>query len=424
MIDRLFEILLLGVKSLLRNKLRSLLTMLGMIFGVGSVIAMLSVGAGARHEILSRLAELGVRNVILNSIEPPEENRVEDDEEYKNTYGITFQDAERIESTVPTVERILRVNRVQERVWHGSKRLDATVLGVEPAYLEMFRLEVARGRRFGDIDSRERAKVCVVRKGLIEQLETIEDPLSLDLRVGGKSFRIIGILNDEAFRSHTRKALALDGRAQEIYVPYETSMRAFGTISYVARAGSTEFTEVELDQTIVVAKTPEVVFDTSRMIARILDYGHEKRDFEVVVPVELLEQKARTQKVFQTVMVLIASISLLVGGIGIANIMLATITERTREIGTRRALGARRRDIATQFLVETTVIAAAGGILGCLFGVFGVEAIVRYTDWKALIAPRYMAISLGISCAVGILSGIWPARRAARMDPITALRYE
>ncbi|MFT4541709.1 MAG: putative ABC transport system permease protein [Planctomycetota bacterium] len=424
MIGAAFEILSLGARSLLRNKLRSFLTMLGMIFGVGSVIAMLSVGAGARHEILSRLSELGVRNVIINSIKPPEDNKAESDEEYKNHYGLTFVDADRLIATLPAIERILRVNRINERVWKGSSRLDATVLGVEPAYLHMFGLEVSRGRTFNQFDSEKREKVCVIRKGLLSQLKTIDDPLGMYLRFGGEYFRIIGILQDEAFKSHTRKALALDGRAQEIYIPYETSMRTFGTVTYVSSAGSSEYSEVELDQVIAVAKSPDNVVDTSRMIKRVLDSEHEKRDYEIVVPLELLAQKERAQKVFQTVMVLIASISLIVGGIGIANIMLATITERTREIGTRRALGARQRDIGTQFLVETTTIAVAGGLIGCLVGILGVQGIVRFTDWKALVEPHYMLVSLGISCAVGILSGIWPARRAARMDPITALRHE
>ena len=164
MFDRLAEILQLGLKSLMRNKLRSFLTMLGLIFGVGSVISMLSVGAGARHEILSRINELGVHNVILNSIEPPEELKADtEDEEWKNTYGLTFDDAERIALTVPTVERILRVNRIKQRVFKGSKRLDASVLGVEPEYLDMFRLSMARGRPFNNLDSEQCAKVCVGR---------------------------------------------------------------------------------------------------------------------------------------------------------------------------------------------------------------------------------------------------------------------
>ncbi len=421
----MLEVLLLGLRNLLRNKLRSFLTMLGMIFGVASVIAMLSVGAGARHEILSRIQELGVRNVIVNSVKPPEDIKpVSTETQYKSRYGLTFDDADYIEEVVPTVESILRVNKIRQRIWYGSKRLEASVLGVGPEYLRMFGLRAGRGRVFNEVDARTNAKVCVIRKGLVRQLETVEDPLGMWLKIGDFPFEVIGILDDESFRSHTRKALNIDATAQEVYVPYTTSMRTLGTITFIERSGSQEFTQVELDQIVVTARAQEDVLLTSQILGAALDRLHPKQDYEIVVPLELLQQSEQTQKVFNLVMILIASISLLVGGIGIANIMLATITERTKEIGIRRALGARRRDIVIQFLTETTAIAAIGGLFGCLFGVFGILGIVELTNWEALIAPSYVLISLVISCTVGIVFGIFPARRAARMDPITALRYE
>jgi putative ABC transport system permease protein len=246
----------------------------------------------------------------------------------------------------------------------------------------------------------------------------------MTLRIGRFPFQVIGILEDEQFHSYTRKALAIDDRSQEIYIPYATSMRTFGIYTYFRKAGSTERSEVELDQIIVQADQPDQVFPTARMIAAMLAKFHDRKDYEIVVPLELLQQSEETQRVFNVVMVLIASISLLVGGIGIANIMLATITERTKEIGIRRALGARRRDIMVQFLMETVAIAAIGGLMGALFGIGGIMGILEFTRWKALIAPHYVGISLLISCSVGILFGIYPARRAARMDPITALRHE
>ncbi|MCP3918332.1 MAG: FtsX-like permease family protein [bacterium] len=422
---RMWEVLVLGLKNLLRNKLRSFLTMLGMIFGVGSVIAMLSVGAGARHEILTRIQELGVRNIILNSVKPPEEVKPDSSEQtWRVSFGLTFEDAEAIDATVPAVDRILRVNRIKKRAWYGSKRLETSVLGVEPEYLRMFNLEVGAGRPFNETDARDRAKVCLVRRGLIRQLETIEDPVGMWLLIGDFSFQIIGVLADEQFRSHTRKALAIDGRAQEVYIPYSTSMRTFGTITHIERSGSSEYSQTDLDQIVVTTKESDDVFPTARVLDALLTHHHDRRDFEIVVPMELMRQRENTQKVFSIVMILIASISLLVGGIGIANIMLATITERTKEIGIRRACGARRRDIVVQFLTETTAIAAIGGLFGCLFGIAGTLGIVEFTQWKALIAPHYVGISLVISCTVGILFGIFPARRAALMDPITALRRE
>ena len=201
-------------------------------------------------------------------------------------------------------------------------------------------------------------------------------------------------------------------------------MRTFGTVTYVERSGSTEYSETDLDQIVVKAGDAEDVFTTARMLEAVLKSSHDRLDYEIVVPLELMQQSENTQKVFNLVMILIASISLIVGGIGIANIMLATITERTKEIGIRRALGARRRDIVVQFLAETLAIAIVGGLLGCLAGVVGTRGIVALTDWNAVIAPHYVGLSLGISLTVGVAFGIFPARRASLMDPISALRRE
>jgi len=423
-LEHLFEIFALGLKNLLRNKLRSFLTMLGIIFGVGSVIAMLSVGAGARQEILDRIGELGVKNIIVNSVKPPEEKNASQETNRVNRYGLEFEDRTRIETTCTTVAKVLPVNVTRERVWHGSARVDAAVMGIVPEHLAMFRLVVADGRPFNAVDMESGRKVCIIRRTLAREFGIIGNGLGLTLRIGSFPFEVIGVLEDEAFRSHTRKALAIDQRSQEVYIPYETSMRTFGTLDQVVRTGSREITEVDLDQIIVETKDAESVFQTAKMISAILASGHDKKDYEVVVPLELLQQSERTQQVFNVVMLLIASISLLVGGIGIANIMLATITERTREIGIRRALGARQGDVMAQFLTETIAIAILGGLFGALAGVLSVHGIVQFTDWKALIAPHYLAVALVISCGVGVLSGIYPARRAARMDPISALRYE
>jgi len=423
-LERVLEVLGQGFRGLRRNRLRSFLTMLGMIFGVGSVITMLSVGAGARAEILARIGELGVANIILNSVKPPEETKPQNEEQWVSRYGLTFDDADYIEANIPTVGSLLRVNRVTQRAWYGSKRIEASVLGVQPEHLLMFNLSVGRGRPFNDVDDQSRAKVCLVRPGFVKQLESMEDPLGQWIHIGGFPFQIIGILEDQEFRSHTAKALNLDGVAQEIYIPYATSMSTLGTTTVIYRTGGSERSKVELDQIIVTTANQADVFDTARMLSSTLEVLHKKRDYEIVVPLELLQQSEATQRTFNLVMILIASISLLVGGIGIANIMLATITERTREIGVRRALGARRRDISIQFLTETTSIAVVGGLIGCLAGLAGIHGIARWTAWKAIVEPHYVLVALGISCAVGILFGIYPARRAAQMNPITALRHE
>lgn len=419
------EVFLLGLSNLRRNKLRSFLTMLGMIFGVGSVIAMLSVGAGARHAILERIGQLGIQNIIVNSVRPPQEKKPQsNDENWIERYGLKFDDEAQIREVCPNIERVYPVNVVRKPVWHGSSRVDASVLGVVPGHLEMFRLDVARGRALSEVDSESAAKVCVIRRSLVRDLGVIRDALGMSLRIGGHSFDVVGILEDAQFESHARKALALDERAQEVYVPYTTSMRTFGTLTYVQRSGSEERSIVELDQVIVRAATPEVVYTTARILGAILAKSHPRKDYEIVIPLELLEQSEKTQSVFNIVMVLIAAISLVVGGIGIANIMLATITERTREIGVRRALGATRTDITAQFLTETAAIGLIGGVLGCAFGFGVIQALVHFTGWTAIVEPRSFVVSLGISAAVAVASGIYPARRAAMLDPIRALRYE
>ncbi|MBK7875861.1 MAG: ABC transporter permease [Planctomycetes bacterium] len=424
--DALFDLLRLGFENLLRNKLRSFLTMLGMIFGVGSVIAMLSVGAGARKEILERIQSLGIENIIVNSVKPPEETKTETqgNRRWVDKYGLRFDDREQLEATCPSIRKVLPVNLVKKPVWSGSRRVDASVLGVLPEHLAMFHLEAGRGRVFNALDAREAKQVCLVRQGLGEELQLLRDPVGATVNVGNESFEIVGVLADEAFRSHTQKALAIDGRTQEVYIPYTTSMRTFGTMTFVRKSGSEERTLVELDQMIVVAKSADLVRPTARIIANVLERNHKRKDWEIVVPLELLQQSERTQAVFNAVMLVIAAISLLVGGIGIANIMLATITERTREIGVRRALGARRRDILLQFLTETATIGVVGGLFGCLFGLAAIRAVVLYTGWQAVIEPHFVLVALGISGGVAVLAGLYPARRAARMDPIGALRYQ
>lgn len=425
-LERLLEVFALGLRSLYRNKLRSFLTMLGMIFGVGSVMAMLSVGAGARREILESIQSAGIRNIIVNSVRPPEETKPsnDDDRMWVERYGITFDDRALLEATCASVEKVLPVNLVKQPVWRGSRRCDASVLGVLPEHLRMFHLDVGQGRPFNEVDEATERKVCIVRRGLIEQLQILSDPLGATLRIGSEPFEIVGILDSEHFRSYASKVLAIDDRAQQVYIPYATSMRAFGTFTYVERNGNTESTNVELDQMIVVAGSAELVRPTSRIVDAALKHGHKKKDYEIIVPLDRLEELERTQSVFNQVMILIAAISLIVGGIGIANIMLATITERTKEIGVRRALGARRRDIVAQFLTETATIGIVGGVFGCVFGRAAIEGIVKMTSWKAEIAWSFVGISLAISAFVAVLAGIYPARRAALMDPITALRHE
>lgn len=426
MLEKLWEEFLLGLRNLLRYKLRSFLTTLGIIFGISSVIAMMAVGSGARTEILERIQRLGVNNIIVNAVRPPESNKAAESGEvaWLGRFGLTNRDFRQIQNTCPTVERVLPVKIAKKSVWYGSKRLGVKVFGVLPEHLQTFRLVPRMGRVFTELDNEVRQRVCVIRESLLRDLGILEEPLDLDLKIGAERFRVIGVLPSERFDSPTSKALALDSRASEIYVPYQTLLKTFGTITVKIQAGSRESTQIELDQIIVRVRDTEEVFQTAKVLEAILGSLHKEKDYEIVVPLELLAQSEQTQKIFNIVMLLIAGISLIVGGIGIVNIMLATISERTREIGIRRALGAKRRSIAVQFLMETLAIATTGGILGCLMGLGGVFLISQFTGWRTIVSHESVIISIGISCAVGVIFGLYPAVRAAKLDPIVALRHE
>jgi putative ABC transport system permease protein len=410
--------------NLRRHALRSVLTMLGIVFGVASVMAMLAVGAGAQEEILRQIGRLGVKNVIVSSIKPLEEDKATTERQWINRFGLTLRDFRQIEETVPTVARMLPVHVVQDQIWYGSKKLEARLVGVEPEHLSVLPYRLIYGRPLTSIDGEQGHSVCVVRTSLLTQLGAIGDPLSMHLKVGRHYYRIVGVLADETYSTTAEKALGIDPKSHEVYAPYETVIARHGFLTFKRRTGSFEASRVELDQIIVQAAREDAVEPTARMLQTLLAKNHERKDFDIMVPLELLRQSERTRRVFDLVLTLIASISLLVGGIGIMNIMLATVTERTKEIGIRRALGASRGDIVRQFLVETVFLSGIGGIAGLLLGFLSVSWLERFTGWDAVVTPTSVGMAFAVSCLVGIVFGIWPARRAALLDPIAALRNE
>lgn len=418
------EMVRLGIRNLRGYPLRTFLTTLGVVFGVGSVIAMLSLGAGAEHELLEEIGRLGIQNIIINSVKPPEKTSANTQRDRVSRYGLTFKDYRRIQTTVDGVDQILPVHHSRKTVWWGSRRVEATVYAIKSRQLDLFGLETARGRPICPLDNEALSRVCVIRAGLLKELGIFEDPIGLALRVGSDAFRVVGVLEDEEFLGYAAKALSIDAKTTEIYVPYETILKREGTLTVRRGTGYREITDIELSQIIVSVTDLDDVLLIARMLRTLLEKEHEEVDYEIVVPLEALTQRRKTQQVFNIALVAIASISLLVGGIGIANIMLATVTERTQEIGIRRALGAKRRHIMAQFLTETTTISTLGGFLGIAMGLGLVTALTHFTGWKAIITPSSVLLSLSISMVVGILSGIFPARRAANLDPIAALRRE
>ncbi len=423
--ERVTQLFLLALRNLVGYPLRSLLTALGVVFGVGSVIAMMALGAGMQQALLAEFGRLGLRNIIVNSKKPATRKKdVQTSQWQFNRYGLTRKDLRQINETVPGISEVLPVHARPELAWHGSRKVEATLHAVQPRHMEMFGLRAIEGRTLTDADSTGLRRVCAVRGSLFTELGLRGEPIGTSLLVGREYYTVVGILEDEPLLDYQRKAMNLDSKTKEIYVPYATLNERAGTRIVTRRQGSREMTDVELSQIVVTAEREEDVLRTVEMLQRVLARSHEDEDYEIVVPLKELTLRRKTQEVLRYALIAIASISLLVGGIGIANIMLATVTERTREIGIRRALGARRRHIVAQFLTETTVIATLGGMIGVGVGFGMSHLLAAWTKWTAIVTPDSILLALSISMGTGIVFGLFPARRAALLDPIAALRHE
>lgn len=416
------EIFLLAARNMRGYPLRTFLTTLGVVFGVASVILMRAVGAGAEIEILKEMGKLGIDNIIVNSVKPPEKKK-DTPGGFIQQYGLRFKDKERLERTVPGLKHVLPVHTKSTRVWCGSKKIEVAVYGVRAEHMPLLGLDVTRGRPLSAMDDEKLQRVCIVRPGLLRELGYLDEPLGATVTIDASVYKVVGLLEDRRVPGYASKALALDQKRHEVYVPFDTLVKREGTVSVIFRAGSRESVDVELNQLVVGVSDLDQVVETSRLIAAALAQAHSDPDYDIVVPVEYLRQRKKTQDVFNYTFLAIAAISLLVGGIGIANIMLATVTERTREIGVRRAMGALRSDIVLQFLAETTTIATLGGAVGVGLA-FGFDALLRaWTGWTTVITPSSVLLGVVVSMATGIVSGIFPARRAAYLDPIAALRH-
>jgi putative ABC transport system permease protein len=412
----------LGVSSLLLHKLRSLLTTLGVLFGTSSVIAMLAIGEGASEEAQEQIRQLGSRNVILRSVKPREDFATGQQTVRVVSYGLTEEDLARVSETFPAVTRVVPVREIYEEVRRGNRAMNPRVLATLPLYREVTGRVVAEGRFLADADHDAVANVCVLSDEVASYLFPFESPLGQEIKVGGDYYTVVGTLLSRVRPSGD--AAPAGKSTAEVFIPLETGLKWYGNMQVKVRAGSREMEEVELHEIVVEASTAENVPLVAAACREMLARNHPLGDYEMVVPLELLLRAQETKRIFNIVLGSIASISLLVGGIGIMNVMLATVTERTREIGIRRALGAKRRHIVMQFLVETVVLSVGGGLLGVALGLI-IPIIVEATaDMRTIVTPTAPLLAFLISAGVGVVFGLYPAARAAQMDPVEALRHE
>jgi putative ABC transport system permease protein len=412
-----------GARSLALHKLRSVLTMLGMVFGVGAVVAMLAISEGARAEALRAIEAMGIANVILDSRRPVVSAVAQQRQNNRNVlkYGLTFDDRRHLEAALPGLRWTVATRQVPQKVWSGARRVDAVVVATEPAYAGAARLVVARGRGLCYLDQARAAAVAVVGNHAARDLFRTDDPLGRLVRVGQEWFTVVGVLAPTRGDA-TGAGSTADGLDRTIWMPERTARARFGFMSFQFEVGSQQMIRLEISQ-LVLGFAPEAdIITAAEQVQRILAQRHPRDDVGTTVPLELMAQKRHTQRIFAVVMGSIAGISLLVGGIGIMNIMLATVLERTREIGIRRAVGARRIDILAQFLVETVVLATLGGGLGMLIGILGALGVGLFAGWPVVVTPWALALAGGISGLVGVVFGLYPAATAANLQPVEALR--
>jgi len=408
------ETLSTALQNLASHKMRTALTMLGMIFGVGAVIAMLSIGAGGEKKALEAIGRLGLRNVIVRAKQVKPEERAE---LRKKSLGVSLRDAEAISEAIPNVERVLpRIEIKPYKILSSTGKTKGKVFGVSSSYREAATVKLAAGRFFDARDESEHGQVCIVGQEIRRNLFGYGEVLGRQLKVNDVWLEVIGVLATNAAEAKPQSGSVSGGTSEdEIWIPVSTAMRKFDR----------DPLDAPVDELMVTVKEGVSTRKTAELMTPLLDRLHGGADdYELVVPEALLQQQRQTQKIFNIVMGSIAGISLLVGGIGIMNIMLASVLERTREIGVRRAIGATKRDIRAQFVAESFSISIIGGLTGIVIGIVMARLVAAYAGWPTVITMSSLLLSTGVSVFVGLVSGIYPATRAAELNPIEALRYE
>jgi putative ABC transport system permease protein len=435
----------LAIYSLLLHKLRTGLAVIGILIGITAVIWLVAMGQGVSHQAQKQIEDLGARNIIVRSVKPADQGSTATTRSFFLEYGLMREDYRRLVSNIPAavLEQVVPLREMRKEIRRDEHVVQGRVVGCTPAYFEMNNLRMERGRFLEDRDGDPPENVAVIAAETAQQLFPLSNPIGKSIQIDRDFYVVIGQTAKRDPTAAIGGSLDSQDYNLDVYVPLETLRWRVGDMVFTSRSGSREGEIVQLSQITLTVADKNRVFETADIVRTLLEKYHPKQDFGVVVPQELLRQAKLIEMMFNLLLVIIAGISLIVGGIGIMNIMLATVTERTREIGIRRALGAKRRDIIRQFLAESVVLTGVGGVLGVGCGflvspvVHGVRRFAQdvFPDMMAALPPVIMElepqiaswsilVSLMISIGVGVVFGLYPALRAAYMDPIEALRHE
>lgn len=450
---RYTHILAIALEAVIANKFRSILTALGIIFGVAAVIAMLAIGTGARQEILEQIKQVGVNNIIIMPVSDKAPENGKDDKQQndnnKEAYspGLTLRDAAAIEEVIPTISKVSPEVIYETDIMKDGVSSQARLSGVTPDYFNIFSLGLGSGEMFNEAQLREGKAVCIIGSSIKSRFFPKEDPYGKYIKCGNIWLKVIGVLENRSVRKDITESMGISEYNNYIFAPIQTILLRYrdrsvitsamisgsasttvfggGDMMMTSSGESAEGTSNQVDKIIVQVKESNQLAATTNIIQRMLKRRHSgNEDYEIKVPEALLKQEQRTKDIFNIVLGAIASISLIVGGIGIMNIMLASVMERTKEIGIRMAMGATKKDIILQFLAEATIISLTGGMIGIVLGIMLSKLITQFTEIQTIVTLGSIAISFGVSVAVGITFGYMPAKKASDQDPVTSLRYE
>ena len=420
---KLLDIILLAIHSLRVHIVRSVLTMIGIIFGVCSVSIMLAINAGAGKQSADLLRELGSNSIIFSSVKPSADNSSTASAGFAlYQYGIKDTTVSCLVNNIQDIECYTTLH-IGKQMYYAreDKQRTATVFGVEPEYADVANVVIERGRFISTADKLQRNPYCVITSTLARDAFKCENPLGRTIRLMGQRFEVIGVMKR---LPKTLEDTNISESDIPVFIPRTTEESFFSKMNVMSSQGNTVSEKVEVNQLIIKMKNEQAVIDAAPIARRIIDKQQPKGDCAIKIPMELIEKKAAQRKLWDLLSFVIASVSLVVGGIGIMNIMLASVTERTKEVGVRRALGAKKRDIITQFLIEAVTMTMLGGVIGVALGYFTPPYVGDYLNIVPIISIPMLILPFFMAIGVGIVSGLYPAIRAAGLDPIEALRHE